>query len=57
MMTSSLARSTPCRAWNSQNEINAASLVGETERYHKLRLQLFRLRPGDLAAPGLFPDR
>jgi hypothetical protein len=36
---------------------SAAVLVGETERYHKLRLQLFRLRPGDLAAPGLFPDR
>ncbi len=31
--------------------------VGETEKYHKLRLQLFRLRPGDLAAPGPFPDR
>jgi RimJ/RimL family protein N-acetyltransferase len=31
--------------------------VGETEKYHKLRLQLFRLRPGDLAAPGPFPGR
>jgi RimJ/RimL family protein N-acetyltransferase len=27
--------------------------VGETEKYHNLRLQVFRLRPGDLAgAPG-----
>lgn len=25
--------------------------VGETEKYHNLRLQVFRLRPGDLAAP------
>jgi RimJ/RimL family protein N-acetyltransferase len=25
--------------------------VGETEKYHSLRLQVFRLRPGDLAAP------
>jgi RimJ/RimL family protein N-acetyltransferase len=25
--------------------------VGETEKYHHLRLQEFRLRPGDLAAP------
>jgi RimJ/RimL family protein N-acetyltransferase len=25
--------------------------VGETEKYHGLRLQQFRLRPGDLAAP------
>jgi RimJ/RimL family protein N-acetyltransferase len=24
--------------------------VGETEKYHNLRLQVFRLRPGDLAA-------
>ena len=24
--------------------------VGETEKYHSLRLQVFRLRPGDLAA-------
>jgi hypothetical protein len=23
--------------------------VGETEKYHRLRLQEFRLRPGDLA--------
>jgi RimJ/RimL family protein N-acetyltransferase len=29
--------------------------VGETEKYHKLRLQLFRLRPADLAAPGSVP--
>jgi RimJ/RimL family protein N-acetyltransferase len=26
--------------------------VGETEKYHQLRLQEFRLRPGDLAAPA-----
>ncbi len=26
--------------------------VGETEKYHGLRLQQFRLRPGDLPAPG-----
>ena len=26
--------------------------VGETEKYHNLRLQVFRLRPGDLAAPS-----
>lgn len=26
--------------------------VGETEKYHNLRLQQFRLRPGDLAAPS-----
>jgi RimJ/RimL family protein N-acetyltransferase len=26
--------------------------VGETEKYHHLRLQAFRLRPGDLAADG-----
>jgi RimJ/RimL family protein N-acetyltransferase len=26
--------------------------VGETEKYHNLRLQVFRLRPGDLA-PGI----
>lgn len=26
--------------------------VGETEKYHGLRLQEYRLRPGDLAAPG-----
>ncbi len=26
--------------------------VGETEKYHQLRLQEFRLRPGDLAAPN-----
>jgi RimJ/RimL family protein N-acetyltransferase len=25
--------------------------VGETEKYHNLRLQVFRLRPGDLPAP------
>jgi len=25
--------------------------VGETEKYHDLRLQVFRLRPGDLPAP------
>jgi RimJ/RimL family protein N-acetyltransferase len=25
--------------------------VGETEKYHDLRLQVFRLRPGDLADP------
>jgi RimJ/RimL family protein N-acetyltransferase len=25
--------------------------VGETEKYHDLRLQVFRLRPGDLAGP------
>jgi RimJ/RimL family protein N-acetyltransferase len=25
--------------------------VGETEKYHSLRLQVFRLRPGDLATP------
>ena len=25
--------------------------VGETEKYHNLRLQVFRLRPGDLTAP------
>jgi RimJ/RimL family protein N-acetyltransferase len=25
--------------------------VGETEKYHQLRLQEFRLRPGDLAVP------
>ena len=25
--------------------------VGETEKYHQLRLQVFRLRPGDLPAP------
>lgn len=25
--------------------------VGETEKYHHLRLQVFRLRPGDLATP------
>jgi RimJ/RimL family protein N-acetyltransferase len=31
--------------------------IGETEKYHKLRLQLYRLRPGDLAEPGLSPDR
>ncbi len=31
--------------------------VGETEKYHNLRLQEFRLRPGDLAAPTLPPDR
>jgi RimJ/RimL family protein N-acetyltransferase len=24
--------------------------VGETEKYHNLRLQVFRLRPGDLPA-------
>jgi [ribosomal protein S5]-alanine N-acetyltransferase len=29
--------------------------VGETEKYHRLRLQAFRLRPGDLAAPGRSP--
>jgi RimJ/RimL family protein N-acetyltransferase len=27
--------------------------VGETEKYHQLRLQQFRLRPGDLAVPRL----
>jgi RimJ/RimL family protein N-acetyltransferase len=26
--------------------------VGETEKYHGLRLQQYRLRPGDLKAPG-----
>ncbi|HZC69813.1 MAG TPA: GNAT family N-acetyltransferase [Jatrophihabitans sp.] len=26
--------------------------VGETEKYHGLRLQVFRLRPGDLILPG-----
>ncbi|HEY7144600.1 MAG TPA: GNAT family N-acetyltransferase [Streptosporangiaceae bacterium] len=26
--------------------------VGETEKYHDLRLQVFRLRPGDLPAPA-----
>jgi RimJ/RimL family protein N-acetyltransferase len=26
--------------------------VGETEKYHELRLQVFRLRPGDLTAPA-----
>jgi RimJ/RimL family protein N-acetyltransferase len=26
--------------------------VGETEKYHDLRLQVFRLRPGDLTAPS-----
>ena len=26
--------------------------VGETEKYHGLRLQQYRLRPGDLTAPG-----
>src|SRR5499425_2684028 len=26
--------------------------VGDTEKYHGLRLQEFRLRPGDLTAPG-----
>jgi RimJ/RimL family protein N-acetyltransferase len=26
--------------------------VGETEKYHGLRLQEYRLRPGDLLAPG-----
>ena len=26
--------------------------VGETEKYHGLRLQQFRLRPGDLTAPS-----
>jgi RimJ/RimL family protein N-acetyltransferase len=26
--------------------------VGETEKYHNLRLQVFRLRPGDLTAPS-----
>jgi RimJ/RimL family protein N-acetyltransferase len=26
--------------------------VGETEKYHNLRLQVFRLRPGDLAEPS-----
>ncbi|MDR0345993.1 MAG: GNAT family N-acetyltransferase [Nocardiopsaceae bacterium] len=26
--------------------------VGETEKYHQLRLQEYRLRPGDLTAPG-----
>lgn len=26
--------------------------AGETEKYHQLRLQEFRLRPGDLAAPA-----
>jgi [ribosomal protein S5]-alanine N-acetyltransferase len=26
--------------------------VGETEKYHGLRLQEFRLRPGDLPGPG-----
>ena len=25
--------------------------VGETEKYHNLRLQVFRLRPGDLTGP------
>jgi len=25
--------------------------VGETEKYHNLRLQEFRLRPADLAGP------
>jgi [ribosomal protein S5]-alanine N-acetyltransferase len=29
--------------------------VGETEKYHNLRLQAFRLRPGDLAGPGRAP--
>jgi len=24
--------------------------IGETEKYHDLRLQVFRLRPGDLSA-------
>ncbi|MDR2983745.1 MAG: GNAT family N-acetyltransferase [Nocardiopsaceae bacterium] len=28
--------------------------VGETEKYHGLRLQQYRLRPGDLKAPRLF---
>ena len=27
-------------------------LVGETEKYHGLRLQEYRLRPGDLTTPG-----
>ena len=26
--------------------------VGETEKYHDLRLQVFQLRPGDLTAPS-----
>jgi RimJ/RimL family protein N-acetyltransferase len=26
--------------------------VGETEKYHHLRLQEYRLTPADLAAPG-----
>ncbi len=29
--------------------------VGETEKYHNLHLQVFRLRPGDLAAPPREP--
>ena len=31
--------------------------TGETEKYHGLRLQEFRLRPGDLAAPERQADR
>ncbi len=31
--------------------------VGETEKYHNLRLQEFRLRPGDLAAQAGASDR
>jgi hypothetical protein len=26
--------------------------VGETDKYHSLRLQVYRLRPADLAPPG-----
>ena len=31
--------------------------VGETEKYHNLRLQVFRLRPGDLAVPPHYTPR
>ena len=31
--------------------------VGETEKYHSLRLQEYRLRPADLTEPTRLPDR
>jgi hypothetical protein len=45
------------RPINSRAEATARRIgmewVGETDKYYGLRLQVFRLRPGDLDAPIL----
>jgi len=46
-----LVRATNTRALATVRRIGM-EWVGETEKYHGLRLQEYRLRPGDLTAPG-----